>query len=148
MRKFLELVAAAETMRFAPDRWGLPPRAFLNPADFQNGESPGTAYVAPEYPKFAPPKWQEGIVEYVSEQECGEIFERHYKNLTQRLWLDYQFAHAKALEAARQERYRQRRIRRNKRAYNYWCGYYLGMKAAFAIAEAYFRYKSKTFPYK
>lgn len=113
----------------------MPSRAWINPKDFTRG----VAYAAPELPKHAPPEWLAEIEEYVSETECQLIFSEHYKNLTTIAWENFAFEYLKASSAAIAERKLQRRIRRNKRAYNYWCGYVMGMKVALEIASRFFK---------
>ena len=117
-------------------------RAYINPKDFgREGEKAGTAYAAPEFPKFAPPEWQQGVETYLSEAEAEAIFTEHLKNVALGQWRAFEYESAlKRLEAI-SERYKQRKRARHKRAYHYWCGYVIGMKVAFEICSKYFRYR-------
>jgi hypothetical protein len=141
MPNFFEAVARASRWnRPVRDRRGLPPRAWINPKDFQNGIAPGTAHAAPEFPRFAPPKWLADVVEYVSEEECERIFAEHLANVEAEAWHNFAFEYGREFERARAERKQQRKIRRHKRAYHYWSGYVMGLGVAFAIAKRLFQH--------
>lgn len=139
MPQFLEAMENLSRWRMrAASRRSLPPRAWINPKDFQNGKAPGTAYAAPEYPKFAPPDWQAGLVEYVSEQECEQICRDFIESRELEAWQNFSFEYGRELHRARAERIRQRKIRRNKRAFHFWSGYVAGFVAAVALARRFF----------
>jgi hypothetical protein len=137
---FATAARASSWRRAVRDRRGLPPRAWINPKDFQNGKAPGTAHVAPEFPRFAPPDWLAGVVEYVSEDECERIFAEHWASVTDAAWRDFAFEYGRKLARAREERKRQRRIKRNKRAFHFWSGYVIGFAAAVALAARFFKH--------
>lgn len=101
------------------------------------------AFAAPEQPRFGPPVWQAGVLEYVSEEECAKIFEYHYRELRAAHWREFSREHYKRFSAARRLRLYHRKCRRNKRAYNYWSGYVMGMKVAFQIVHAIYGFRPK-----
>lgn len=123
----------------------LPPRAFINPKDFRWGKDLAVAFAAPEFPRFAPPNWQAGVLEYVSEEEAAKIFEYHYRELRAEQWRRFAREHEKMFSVARGQRTYHRQVKRNKRAYNYWSGYVMGMKVAFRIVHTIFALQPKSY---
>jgi len=141
MASFFKKISEASPFRFPLYRVSnFPSRIFLNPADFSGDQK--TVSASQEYPNFAPESWKKGVIEYISEQEFEVLFGSHQRNIDDERWKKFALAYCDKYEAARRERIRQRKIRRNKRAYNFWCGYVTGLRVALFIAKNIYGYKA------